>query len=392
VCLKAQDTSDTLLKLNAVARAVIRSTTFRFIDEKSGKVYSAAAGAPADARLKPESPYNDWRYWNGVLNIAMIKLGEVLNEPVYSDFAGKNVRFNFDNYGYFKSKYNGEGKWNYPYGEFFIMEELDDCGAMGASIIEVYRTDKDERYLDYIQRAAKHIMKKQTRLEDGTFVRSFPVKWTLWADDLYMGLSFLTRMGEFTGDGKYFDDAARQVIQFHKYLYDEKTGLMHHCWYSDENRTGKAFWGRANGWAILAQTDLLDRLPANHPLRDTLLTLFKRHMSGIAKYQDRNGLWHQLLDKTDSYLETSCSAMFTYAAARGIEMKYIESSFATVALKGWNGLMQKIGENGEVEGVCTGTIVSDDLAYYYNRPAPLNDVHGLGTILLAGAEIVNMTR
>ena len=63
-------------------------------------------------------------------------------------------------------------------------------------------------------------------MEDATFVRSFPHKWTLWADDLYMSLSFLARMGDLMGDGRYFDNAAQQVINFHKYLFNEQSGLM----------------------------------------------------------------------------------------------------------------------------------------------------------------------
>jgi rhamnogalacturonyl hydrolase YesR len=269
------------------------------------------------------------------------------------------------------------------------MEELDDCGAMGASVIEVYRRDQQERYRVYIDQAANHILTRQSRMKDGTLVRSFPHQWTLWADDLYMGLSFLSRMGEFTGEARCFDDAAQQVINFHNCLFDEQKGLMHHCWYSDVNRPGVAFWGRANGWAMLAQLDLLDRLPQNHPQRDTLLTLLQRHVLGIAQYQSGEGLWHQLLDKVDSYLETSCSAMFTYTVARAVNKGYIEPRYASIAQRGWEGVQSKIRPDGQVEGVCTGTVVSDDLVFYYRRPTPLNDVHGIGTILLAGAEVLS---
>ncbi|MFO7444936.1 MAG: glycoside hydrolase family 88 protein [Ignavibacteriaceae bacterium] len=383
--LSAQDSS--VIKLRSVAEAVLKDASFNFIDA-SGNVYKFTQDAPADAQLAPQSAYNDWRYWNGVLNIAMFKLGEVLDEPAYSQFPLKNTAFGFDNYPYFKEKHKGENKWGYPFGQFFIMEELDDGGAIGAGVIEVYKRDNQERYKEYIDKVAIHMLEKQSRLNDGTFVRGFPNEWTLWADDLYMGLSFLTRMGEFTGDTKYFDDAAQQVINFHKYLFDEDKGIMTHCWYSDLERNGVAFWGRANGWAMVAQADLLDRIPEEHPQRDTLISLLQRHILGVAQYQGPAGLWHQLLDKTDSYPETSCSAMFTYTVARAVNKGWIEPRYASIAQRGWEGVMTKITAAGEVEGVCTGTVVSNDLVYYYQRPAPLNDVHGLGTILLAGAEVL----
>lgn len=140
---------------------------------------------------------------------------------------------------------------------------------------------------------------------------------------------------------------------------------------------------------MVAQVDLLDRLPQNHPQRDTLLTLLRRHILGIAQYQSGEGLWHQLLDKVDSYLETSCSAMFIYTIARAVNKGYIEPRYASIAQRGWEGVRSKIRSDGQIEGVCTGTGVSDDLAFYYRRPTPINDVHGLGTILLAGAEVLS---
>jgi unsaturated rhamnogalacturonyl hydrolase len=392
VKINAQDITVTKEKLQLIADAIVKETTFQFIDKKNGQRYKTPNEAPSEAQLQPESPYTDWRYWNGVLNIAMLNLGKVLTQPAYTEFAQKNIAFNFDNYIYFKEKYKGEGKWNYPFGQHFIMEELDDCGAMGGSVIEVTKFDLQQRYKDYINQAADHILNKQARLKDGTLVRSFPDKWTLWADDLYMSISFLSRMGEYTGNGKYFDDAIKQVIYFNKYLFNENSGLMYHCWQSDINKNGVAFWGRANGWMLLAQVDLLDRLPKNYDQRDTLIALLNRQIIGISHYQGSEGLWHQLLDKEDSYLETSCSAMFTYAIARAINKGYIDSRYASIAQQGWNGILSKIRKDGKIEGICEGTGVGNDLVFYYHRPTPLNDIHGIGAVLLAGAEVMLLPR
>jgi unsaturated rhamnogalacturonyl hydrolase len=390
--LAAQDIQETTQKIRTITGGVIKDATFQFINSRTGKHYKSAVVVSQNVDLKTESLYNDWRYWNGVLNIAMLKLGDALNEPLFSEFAIKNVAFGFDNFHHFEKTYKGEDKWSYPFGQFFKMEELDDCGAMGASVIEVNCIEHQERYMKYIDRVAAHIITRQSRLEDGTFVRNFPQKWTLWADDLYMGLTFLSRMGELTGNIRYFDDAARQVINFHKYLFDEAARIMHHCWYSESRRQGAAFWGRANGWAIIAQIDLLERLPENHPQRDTLRALFVKHISGIAQYQESNGLWHQLLDKKDSYLETSCSAMFTYAFARAVNKGYIDPHLASIAQRGWEGVMTKIRNDGKVEGICVGTVINDDLNYYYQRPTPLNDIHGVATVLLAGSEMLQLSK
>ncbi len=386
----AQSDTRTRSSLRSIADAILKDATFGFVDVQNGQRYSSLTDVPPGVRLRIESGNNDWRYWNGVLNIAMKRLGEALHDTSYALFPEKNIAFCFDSGPYFKVRNKEESKWDYPFGQFFRMEELDDCGAMGASVIETYRHDPQERYKKYIDLAANHITKVQARMEDGTLVRSFPRKWTLWVDDLYMSVSFLSRMGELSGDERYFDDAVRQVINFHKYLFDTDKQLLKHCWYSDTRTPGVAFWGRGNGWAMLAQVDLLDRLPANHPGRDTLLALLKREIDGLVQYQANDGLWHQLLDKSDSFEETSCTAMFTYAIARGVNRGYIGNGYAAVARRGWAGIASRIRPDGKIEGVCAGTGVGDDLEFYYKRPTPLNDPHGIGAVLLAGMEVMNL--
>jgi rhamnogalacturonyl hydrolase YesR len=69
---------------------------------------------------------------------------------------------------------------------------------------------------------------------------------------------------------------------------------------------------------------------------------------------------------------------------------YLPQRYAAIARKGWDGVLTRIHPDGEIEGVCTGTGVGDDLAFYYDRPAPLNDVHGVGAVLLAGAEVLRI--
>ncbi|MGA9118659.1 MAG: glycoside hydrolase family 88 protein [Bacteroidota bacterium] len=388
----AQDSSLTREKLTTVADAVLNNATFKFVDQKSGRRFLSPLDAPADAELRLESRYNDWRYWNGVLNIAMIQLGDALHRRDYVEFALKNVALSFNHYRFFKDRDKGEGKWNYPFGQRFTMEELDDYGAMGASVIDVYLRDQQERYRTYVVRAGAFLLSQQHRLQDGTLVRSFPRQWTLWADDLYMSVSLLARLGTLSGDKQYWEDAALQIRNFHEKLFSPEKGLMYHCWFSEGSRQGVAFWGRANGWALLAQADLLDHLPPDHPLRPALLDLFRRHLLGVARYQGADGLWHQLLDKPDSYEETSCSAMFTYAFARAVNRGYLDPQYASIARRGWEGVLSKIHADGQIESVCTGTVVSDDLVSYYRRPAPLNDVHGIGAVLLVGAEMLSLER
>ena len=386
----AQTPEVTERALRLVADGVLASATFMFVDTATGQRYVDPADAPEEAVLRPESPYTDWRYWNGVLNIAMLRLADVLDEQRYADFARHSVAFSFDHVAYFRRRYHGEDKWSYPFGQRFTRQELDDYGAEGASVIDVYALEPDPRYRSWLDSAAEYASDRQGSLPDGTFARAFPRRWTVWADDLYMSVPFLARMAALSGVGSYLDDAVRQVINFHARLFDPRAGLMAHNWYSGTGQRGVAFWGRANGWALMAQVELLDLVPSDLPQRDRLLALLRQHVVGIARYQDGSGLWHQLLDRPDSYLETSASAMFVFAIARAVSRGWIERRYAAIARRGWSGVMTRIRPDGQIEGVCAGTAVSDSLSDYYHRPTPLNDPHGVGAVLLAGSEVLRL--
>jgi len=377
--------------LKSIAGNILSNTTYDFIDRSNGEILKTVNTEKYSRSVQIRSPYNTWNYWNGVLNIAMIDFAGYFNEPKYKEWAQKNYEFAFDNVAVFQKNFKPfMNKWAYPFGQYIVTRELDDCGAMGGGLIEVYKEIKRDDYKAYIDKAANHILKGQERLEDGTLVRGGPRRFTIWADDLYMGIVFLARMGRLTGEQKYFDDAAKQVVNFTKYCYNPNTELYYHGYYSDLKQNNVAHWGRCNGWVMLAQADLLEFLPEDHPQRKKLLEIFLQQVIGVSRYQDKTGLWRQLINKSDSYLESSCTAMFTYSIAKAVNNGWIPENYGLIALDGWAGLKSKIQEDGQVQDICVGTGMQDNLRFYYERPTQLNDIHGLGAVLLAGIEILKM--
>ena len=380
--------------IKRVADYILEHGTLGFKDVNTGKIYNSTMDIPESAKVKFSSPFGEWHYTNGVLNMALIDLSDFLGDKIYFDYAAAHIAFGMDNYEYFEKRYDMEKDgphYLYPFGQLWTMRELDDCGAIGASMIDVYETVKRNDYKEYIEKAAKHITEGQDRLADGTLVRTFPHKMTLWADDLYMSVPFLARMGKFSGNKKYWDDAILQVKNFSKYLWDEYEELYYHCYYTDVKRTGVAHWGRCNGWVMMAKVHLLNNLPEDYPGREDVIMDLERQILGIAKYQSADGLWHQILDKSDSYLESSCSAMFTYCIARAVNQKWIDERYGSIAIRGWEGLKEyKIQLDGQVKDICVGTGIEDNLVFYYERPARLNEKHGLGAVIDAGIEVIKL--
>jgi unsaturated rhamnogalacturonyl hydrolase len=390
----AQTINDTLV-VKSVADYILNHAEFTFTDASSGAIYQSVDEIDENANVIFSSPLEEWHYTNGVLNMAMINLSAILKDEKYFNFAAKHIAFGMDNYKFFQKRYKpGLGPhYLFPFGQLWMMKELDDFGAMGASMIEIYKKVKREDYKEYILNGAKRISQGQERLADGTLVRKFPHEMTLWADDLYMSVPFLVRLSEFTGDNKYLGDAIHQVFNFTEYLWDSKKELYWHCYYNDIERNGVAHWGRCNGWVMMAKIHLLNHLPVNHPERAKLIRNLEMQILGIAKYQNGDGLWHQILDKTDSYTETSCTAMFVYCIARAVNQGWIDKRYGTIALTGWDGLKEfKITNDGQVKDVCIGTGIEDNLVFYYNRPARLNEKHGLGAVIDAGVEIIKLKK
>jgi unsaturated rhamnogalacturonyl hydrolase len=369
-----------------VADHIIQTTSFQFVNNKTGEKFASTKGLDTTNNVKAESKFNKWQYVNGVLTVGMLRTSNVLNDPKYADYSRRNFSFIFDNLDYFKKLFDGGA--NPEYRPVFRIGSLDDCGSMSAGLLDVYAFDKRKDYLDYLTRVGDYIINKQVKFDDGTLARNNPRKMTLWADDLYMSVPYLARMGKLTGDKKYFDFAIKQVEQFNKYIYDSATGLFFHTYFNDENMNGVARWGRCNGWVALAQVELLNNLPANHPKIPELRKLLLRQIVGFSRYQDTSGMWHQLLDKPDSYLESSVTAMFVYTVAKAVNEGWINKRFITIAQRGWDALAKRITANGEIPDICIGTSVEEDISYYYNRPRETNDTHGLGAFLMAGAEMI----
>lgn len=134
-------------------------------------------------------------------------------------------------------------------------------------------------------------------------------------------------------------------------------------------------------------------LPENHPDRPKILALLKAHVKGLANYQSGSGFWHQLLDREDSYLETSATAIYTFAIARAINRGWIDGlAYAPMALLGWNAVATKVSEKGQVEGTCVGTGMGFDPAFYYHRPISPFAAHGYGPVILAGSEVITLLK
>lgn len=381
-----------------IADRILNSTTYDFINKKTGEKYTSVKKLPLSMDVQVNCKYNNWHYTNGVTNIALLELADKTKDKKYEDYVLKNMNFVFNegNLEFFKKQYDQafkEGGWNairkLSWHMIFRAKRLDDNGPMGASLIELQMRHPNKAFLGYVNETADHLNFAEPRLADGTIARIWPHENTIWADDAFMAISFLCRMGKLTGDNKYFDDAANQVLKYTEYLWCPEKQIYYHCYHTDNKEHGVAHWSRANGWVFMAQADLLSVMPKDHPMRDAVIKNFRQQASGVARYQGKKGLWHQLLDKTDSYEEITGTAMFVFGIAKGVKNGWLHPDFIYVAEQGLKGMMTKITDNADVTTICVGTGIMPSAAYYYNRPTQVNDPMGEGPVLRALIEMID---
>ncbi len=395
--LPADDGAPTEAEVKAVLDRIldhfVRSTPYRVIDTATGRPITDFAQPIRTAGIDTRAgEFNDWTYSMGVVLAGMLQVSEATGEGRYQDYAFRNFDFIFSRLPYFKRQAQAFGPQDQGLGHLIAMQALDDCCAMGAALIQAQAVRPDPRYQEGIDLAAEQVLRRQLRLPDGTLARSRPVPIALWVDDFYMSVPFLARLGATTGAPSYFDDAARQVIGLSARLFDPATGLFAHAWFGEEGSGARFHWGRGNGWAMMAMAELLTVLPESHPDRAKVVEIFRRAARGAAELQSGSGLWHQLLDRPDSYLETSASAMLTFAIARGVNRGWLPPSYGPVAQSGWRGVARRVRSDGRIDGICVATTAASDAAYYYQRPTDLAAMQGYGPTLLAGAEVLTMLR
>ncbi|MCY1721998.1 glycoside hydrolase family 88 protein [Prolixibacteraceae bacterium Z1-6] len=373
-------------------RMYYESTSLQhLIDSKTGEKISDFNTFNPNAVPSPGFS-GEWSYTHGVVLSAFDYITKVTGDKTFFNNNTKFYEYVIENLPYFqnnsdKIKSSKIGNW----GRILEFEALDDCGSITAAMIKTYLITKDDKYLEIINRTAEHISNNQFRLEDGTLARNRPQYKSVWADDMYMSVPFLINMGVLSGDKAYFDDAVKQVLQMADRLYIREKELFDHGWnVTSGDYDPRFYWGRANGWVLMSMAEVLSILPEDYQGRDKILHLYRSMVRSLANLQDGDGFWHNLLDKNDTYTETSCTAMFTFVIAKGINEGWISHVYGPVALTGWNALQTRVLENGAVDGTCEGTTFAHDNTYYYHRGKSIYATHGYGPVLYAGAEMIRL--
>jgi len=333
-----------------------------------------------------------WVYQNGLFINALFALWQKTGRQAYFDYIVEWADLFIAEDGQFKP------------GKYRQEEYALDNILPGRILIALYRETGAAKY----QRAAEILMNQlqnQPRTSDGGYWHKQRYPYQMWLDGIYMADLFSVEFAKMFNHPEHFDEAVRQIRLMYQHAHDPRTGLLFHGW--DESKTqpwahlergtSPEIWGRAVGWYLMALVDCIESLPAEHAERAAVLDILRQVAAAVAAHQEaETGLWHQVLDKggrPDNWLETSCSAMFVYAFAKGVRMGYLDAPFSARAQRAYQNLLdrhifldarQRVTMTGVVS---VGTLRSTgDYEYYVSSEQRLNDFKGLAAFLYASME------
>ena len=255
-----------------------------------------------------------------------------------------------------------------------------DYTVFGTIPLEIFLQTKETKYYEL----GKMYADKQWGTPEGPRVtatsytfynKDYTWQTRLWIDDMNMITLIQSQAYHATGDEKYIDRAAEEMIL---YLHElqKPSGLFFHA------KDIPFYLGRGNGWMAAGMTELLRVLPKKNKNRPQILKAYQFMMATLLQYQASDGMWRQQVDDTASWKETSCTGMFTYAMSTGVERGWLKkSNYKNAAYKAWNALTTYINDKGEITDVNEGTGAKNDRDYYLNRKRITGDFHGQAPIL-----------
>jgi rhamnogalacturonyl hydrolase YesR/outer membrane protein assembly factor BamB/predicted phosphodiesterase len=278
----------------------------------------------------------------------------------------------------FEPLFDNENKLLPPYNHV-------DNNVFGSVPLELFLQTKENKYLDMgLHYADTQWSVPETARDDEKVWQDQGYTWQtrLWIDDMFMITAVQAQAYRATGDRKYIDRAAREMV-----LYLDRLQLDNGLFYHSPD--AHFCWGRGNGWMAAGMAEILRAMPNDNPDRPRIMEGYKKMMAALLKYQADDGMWRQVINDEGFWKETSSTAMFTYAMITGVKEGWLDSkTYGSAARKAWLSLITYINNDDDLTEVCEGTGTSSNRDHYMNRKRNTGDLHGQAPVLWCAAALL----
>lgn len=307
-------------------------------------------------------------------------------------------------YSYVDTMVQADGSiYNYKPEEY----NIDHVNA-GKLLFSIYDITQEERF-EKASTLLRSQMLTHPRTTEGGWWHKKVYPHQMWLDGLYMGAPFVAEYGKRNGED-VFEDVVKQFLIVGKHTYDDSTHLYRHAWDEAKEQfwadptTGcsQHAWGRANGWFMMAMVDVLAIVPEGTVGRDSLLNMFRGLSETLLDYRDeKTGMWYQVLDspkREGNFVESSCSAMFTYAYLKGSRLGLLDSKFDNIGRETFDKFVSRFVKTNEdgtisvtdccaVAGLGGKNKRDGSFDYYIHEPIRDNDPKTIGPFVLSCLEL-----
>ena len=440
---------------NTITDITIRNCQFNGVQDKPINQIGRAQNVVYDnltvngslvLQEKPYKHYSEWLTYSEMKRVPKSYLLDFSDKPKWSYVMGIELEGMLDTY----LRYGGEEirKYCQEYTDTMINSRGDIRGfnildynldniRTGHFVTRMYQQWPEEKNLLAMQLMMKQLKDQPRTLNDGVFWHKAIYAYQVWLDGIFMGLPFRVLTAPITNpDSKkavnaIYDDAVNQLKVTYQRTLDPKTGLNRHAydetrhtfWANQETGLSQHCWGRAQGWYTMALIEVLDALPQDYVWRREVLDLLQKDLDAILKWQDKKtGLWYQVMDSPDregNYLESTSSAMFTYALLKAYRKGYVDAKYRDAGIRAYKGMinnfiqvhpdktisltrccsvaglgpaatfevkaaMRQVNPKGTVK---ENTKRDGSYEYYLSEPIRANDAKGVGPFIWASLEM-----
>ena len=334
---------------------------------------------------KPYKHYSEWMTYSEMQRVPESYMLDFAKKPKWSYVMGIELEGMLDTY----LRYGGDKIKDYcqMYTDTMINQQGDIRGynildynldniRTGHFVTRMYQQWPEAKNLLAMKTMMKQLQEQPRTEADKVYWHKAIYAYQVWLDGIFMGLPFRVLTAPITENSKnkktqkskkaeaaitaIYDDAVDQLKITYQRTLDPTTGLNRHAYdetrnafWADKN-TGLSqhCWGRAQGWYTMALIEVLDALPEDYARRSEVIDLLQKDFDAILKWQDKqSGVWYQVMDSPkregrsaegrsqgENYLESTCSAMFTYALLKAYRKGYVGAKYRDAGIRAYRGI------------------------------------------------------
>ncbi len=374
-----------------------RTDQIRHAEISTDQIFSSFISLhPDTVAYKTEAKSYKWNYEQGFILEGFYRMWKETSKQKYYDYLKKNIDYYVEPDGNIKT---------YKLDDY----NLDNISP-GRQLLHLYAETKEEKYREAADLLMKQI-EDQPKTSEGGFWHKKRYPFQMWLDGLFMAEPFNAEYALMFNKTEEFKEIINQFLLIEKHLKDKSTGLYYHGWDEAKEQkwadsvTGRSpnFWGRANGWFMMAMIDVLEYIPENYSGRDSIIQIFKNLSASLLKVRDpETKLWYQVLDQGNrdgNYIETSASLMFIYSYLKGVRKGYLSEDYLKPAEESYQSILDNfitMDDDGNlylqntvsVGGLGGNPYRDGSFEYYISEPVRVNDFKGYGALMFASIEMM----